>query len=213
VKPSASSSNRRWRVLAEVLANTPTGDVLRTEELPSRDAFSGFLARFLKASFDRTGTDEPGVPISGVSDMYFKKSVEELLRAPYRPSQFFHPVKYAALSWANYFAIKILWIQDPKTLITITEQQAERPAAADQKVDAIRLSLVSQGGDRRYIQAAYANLHKPMKFMEIIPHGNPYTSIWARVSEGINVLFANISKKGHNCRHGSASGIPQWPSH
>jgi hypothetical protein len=133
-----------WQVVGEILAHTPTGDALREEELSSRDAFLGFLAHFLWDSFGRVASGAPEVPVSHVPSTYFAKTTEEFLRAAYRPDQFFHPVKYAALSWAEYFAIKILWIHDPNTLITMAEQQATTATLEDREGHTVRLSLLSQ---------------------------------------------------------------------
>ena len=52
--------------------------------------------------------------------------------------------KYSALTWPEYYAIKILWLSAPDTLLVITEAQISSVPMEPQVPDAIRLSLLSQ---------------------------------------------------------------------
>ena len=147
--------SERWNVLGAILAHTPTGDVLQEQPLPAREAFLAFLARFLESSFGRPAALDPEIPVRHVPARYFKWSFEEFLRAPFRANQFFHPVKYAALSWAEYFAIKFLWLQDPESLIRIAESQVIAAGLEDWSENAVRLSLLSQIASEAALSAEF----------------------------------------------------------
>jgi hypothetical protein len=53
-------------------------------------------------------------------------------------------VKYAALTWPEYFAVKILWAHDPDALLSITESQAATVSPEGRQTDTVKLSLLSQ---------------------------------------------------------------------
>ena len=136
--------SERWNVIGAILAHTPAGDTLQEQTPSSREAFLAFLARFLGTSFGRSATVDPDVPITHLPARYLKWSFEEFLQAPFRVDQFFHPVKYVALTWAEYFAIKLLWLRDPDSSITIAEQQVIGAALEDRPGNVVRMSLLSQ---------------------------------------------------------------------
>lgn len=131
-----------WEVLAEMLANTPAGDS-RFRELESAHGFLEFLAKFLGASFNRT-LDEENKELAVVDVRFFREPVETLLYSPYHMGHLFHPTKYAALTWAEYFSIKILWWYAADTLLTIAETQMASVPFEPLSSDAVRLSLLSQ---------------------------------------------------------------------
>jgi len=134
----------KWDVLGEIMANTPAGDMIHTGELSAETAFLTFLAECLRNSFGRAHNDEVDTPLAHVASSYFKESVETLLASSYRPESFFHPVKYAAFSWPEFFAVQILWRHAPDTLLSITETQAAGLPEDNRQPDAVRLSLLSQ---------------------------------------------------------------------
>ncbi len=134
----------KWEVLGDILADTPAGNMLDTAELSANTAFLNFLAHFLSNSFCRVHSEEVDAPISHVATSFFQKSTQELLTASYKPHHFFHPVKYTVLTWAEYFAVKILWAQDPDALVSITETQTATVQAEIRQTEAVKLSLLSQ---------------------------------------------------------------------
>ncbi|MEY2335242.1 VPA1262 family protein [Acidithiobacillus ferrianus] len=131
-----------WEVLGEVLAHSPFGDY-RFHELESVRDFLEFLARFVDASFNRA-YDEGDKELAVVDDRLFREPVDALLHSSYHPHHLFHATKYAALTWAEYFAIKFLWWYSPDTLVAIAEAQVARVPIEPQASDAVRLSLLSQ---------------------------------------------------------------------
>jgi len=134
----------KWDVLGEILANSHAGDMIRAVELSAETAFLVFLAEFLSNSFGRVHTEEVDAPLAHVGSTYFRKSVETLLATSNRPEHFFHPVKYSALSWSEFFAVQVLWFHAPDVLVSITEAQAATVAEESRQSDAVKLSLLSQ---------------------------------------------------------------------
>lgn len=131
-----------WEVLGEVLAHSRTEDSDFREREFDHD-FLEFLARFLKASFDRAH-DQVDNELAVVEAWFFREPVETLLHSSYRPHRLFHTTKYAILSWAEYFTIKLLWWYAPDALLAIAEAQMACVPMEPQGPDAVRLSLLSQ---------------------------------------------------------------------
>lgn len=132
-----------WEVLGEVLAHSHAGDG-RFRALESERGFLEFLARFLKASFNRAH-DELDEEWAVIDVRFFREPVENLLHSSYRPHHLFHATKYSALTWSEFFAIKILWWYAPDALIAIAEAEMRgRVPLEPQRPDMVRLSLLSQ---------------------------------------------------------------------
>jgi hypothetical protein len=132
-----------WEVLGEVLAHSSTEDS-RLREFESERGFLQFLARFLEASFNRPA-DLVDKELAVMDPRLFRESVETLLHSPYHPHHLFHPTKYAALTWPEYFTIRFLWWYAPDDLLAIAEAQiANVPLEEPQGRDTVGLSLLSQ---------------------------------------------------------------------
>lgn len=137
-----SNFTETWEVLGEVLAHSRTEDS-GFHDLESEHGFLKFLARFLKASFDRAH-GEVDKELAVADARFFREPVETLLYSSYRPHHLFHATKYAAVTWSEYFTIKFLWWYAPDTLLAIAEAQVADTPIAPQGPDAVRLSLLSQ---------------------------------------------------------------------
>jgi hypothetical protein len=133
----------QWGMIAEILANTHAGSSLHTADLSTETAFLSFLAEFLSRSFERKHDSEVDSPLAHVASRYFQEPVEVLLASSYRPESFFHPVKYAVLNWAEFFALQILWHYAPEELLSITEAQTAT-LSDESQFDGVKLSLLSQ---------------------------------------------------------------------
>ncbi len=131
-----------WEVLSEILAHSRTEDG-RFGEFESKHAFMEFLARFLESSFKRAYGDVDK-ELALTEARLFMEPVETLLASSYHPHHFFHAVKYAALTWPEYYTIKFLWWYAPDALLAIAETQAVGVPTEPQVPDAMRLSLLSQ---------------------------------------------------------------------
>jgi hypothetical protein len=131
-----------WEVLGEVLAHSPTEEgCLREPE--SKHGFLEFLARFLKASFNRA-CDQVDKELAVTDARLFREPLETLIHSSYSLDRFFHPTKCVALTWAEYYTIKFLWWYAPSALLAIAEAQAVGVPLEPQAPDAMRLSLLSQ---------------------------------------------------------------------
>ena len=139
-----SNFREQWNVLGEVLAHSPGGDLLDTTDLSAKTAFLNFLAQFLGDSFGRVYSVEVDAPIAVVSSSHFQAAIDTLLTKSYKPHHFYHSVKYAALTWPEYFAVKILWVHDPDVLLSLTEAQTGTVSMESRQTDAVKLSLLSQ---------------------------------------------------------------------
>jgi len=131
----------KWEVLGEILAHSPAGDILDVTDLSSKTAFLDSLALFLSDSFLRVQSEEVDAAIAVVANSHFLESIDVLLTKSYRPHHFYHPVKYAALTWPEYFAINILWSNAPDKLLSIAEAQV---MSLNESQTTVKLSLLSQ---------------------------------------------------------------------
>lgn len=137
-----SDFTANWEVLGDVLAHSSTKDNY-SRELESERGFLALLVLFLETSFNRAH-HEGGKELSMMDAQFFGKSVEALLHSSYHPHHLFHTTKYAALTWAEYFAVKFLWWYAPDALVSIAEAQMANVPVEPQRSDAVRLSLLSQ---------------------------------------------------------------------
>jgi hypothetical protein len=140
--PSFTDFMATWDVLGDLLAHSSVGDG-DFRELESERGFLEFLTRFLAASFNRTH-DETDKELAVLGSPFFHDPVEALLHSSYRPDHLFHPTKYTALTWSDYYAIKFLWWYAPDDLLVIAEAQMANLPSEPQAPDAVRLSLLSQ---------------------------------------------------------------------
>lgn len=131
-----------WEVLGEVLAHSRDGD-RRFSELASNGGFLKFLAQFIEGSFIRK-PDETDRELAVVDGRLFQMPITALLHSSYRHEHLFHGTKYAALTWSESYAIKLLWWYASDALLTIAEAQAARVSIEPQGTDGVRLSLLSQ---------------------------------------------------------------------
>ena len=131
-----------WEVLGEMLAHSRTEDS-RSGELKSEHGFLEFLRQFLETSFDRVH-DGVEQEFAVTNARFFREPVETLLYSSYQLHHLLHPTKYVALTWAEYFTIKLLWWHAPDTLLAIAEAQAASLSVEPQDPHVVRLSLLSQ---------------------------------------------------------------------
>lgn len=133
---------KTWEVLGEILAHSHVGDH-HFHELESEQGFLRFLAQFLDASFDRAH-HQPGGELTVMSAKFFSESTDSLMSSSYRLHQVVHPIKYAALTWPEFFAVKLLWHSAPDALLSLVEAQLLRMPVEPEDPDMMRWSLLSQ---------------------------------------------------------------------
>ncbi|MGF6203968.1 VPA1262 family protein [Pseudomonas laurylsulfatiphila] len=137
-----SDFSEMWEVLGGILAHSRTEDRYFSEIEPVRD-FLEFLTRFLSTSFSRTIGEEDS-QFAVIDAQLFQKSLDHLLHSSYHPHHLFRAIKYSALTWPEYFAIKFLWRYAPNALLAIAETQMAGVPVESQGPEAARLSLLSQ---------------------------------------------------------------------
>lgn len=131
-----------WEVLGDVLAHSHIEDRDFTA-LVSKNGFLEFLRHYLGASFKRAyAEDEKELTLT--NPQLFLEPIETLLHKSYHLDYLFHPTKYIALTWAEYYAIRILWRHAPSVLLTITEDQIAELRMESQSSEVMRLSLLGQ---------------------------------------------------------------------
>lgn len=131
-----------WEVLGEILAHSHTEDSC-IRELESKRGFLELLARFLEASFNRAHS-EVDKGLATLDARFFREPVETLLHSAYNLHHLFHPIKYAALTWPEYFCVKFLWRCSPDTLLEMAEAQMASVPMEPQGREVVRLALLSQ---------------------------------------------------------------------
>lgn len=137
-----ANSESAWNIAGEILAYTPVGDDNLTE-LKKETKFIVFLSAFLSSSFQRRVTDDDNY-VSVIDPRYFKSSLEECLSDPVRLEQFHRMVKHKCITWAEFYAIKLLWDNAPELLIEHIESEISHLNDEFSSVDTIRLSLLGQ---------------------------------------------------------------------
>jgi hypothetical protein len=131
-----------WDVLGEMLAHSHIEDYDLRDLEPKRD-FLDFLVQYLNASFSRA-LDLADTALALIEPRFFQEPIDARLHSAYRLHHLFHPIKYTALTWPEYYSIKFLWWFAPNALLTIAETQMASVAMEPQSADAMRLSLLSQ---------------------------------------------------------------------
>lgn len=131
-----------WDILGDVFAHSHMGEDM-FHEFQYKGDFLISLCRFLEVSFSRL-PDTTDQEFSMVGIDFFRKSVEDFLYSPYLIDHLYHPIKYKALTWAEYYAIKILWCHAPDCLLMLTEAQISNLLLESSETDIMRLSLLSQ---------------------------------------------------------------------
>ena len=131
-----------WQVLGNILANSPAGDSsLRC--LQGEQEVLTFLARFLEDSFKREA-DGDAVPQNLVRIDLLRESFDALLYSGYQVWSFIHPTRYPPLTWAEYYAIQILWECTPVLLLELVAKRLAKLPAVPSVRESVPLALLSQ---------------------------------------------------------------------
>lgn len=131
-----------WEVIGDVIAHSHIEEY-RLRGLEPEHGFLEFLAQFLEASFNRNH-DKCGKEVTVIEARFFQMPVETLLQSSHHPHHLFHPIKYTALTWTEYYTIKFLWWYAPDALLSIAEAQMASIPTEPKEPDTVRLSLLSQ---------------------------------------------------------------------
>lgn len=113
--------NSAWDVVGIILANTKAGDSLRKESSTMNSKLSEALYAYLDS--DRRDAIQPSSERYGVINMseQLRQSLPELMKHVTEPSQVFGYC-VTEVSWGDYYAIKVLWLNDPLALVRWIEE-------------------------------------------------------------------------------------------
>ncbi|WP_268762571.1 VPA1262 family protein [Idiomarina zobellii] len=144
VKKKVSSEDfmDQWEVVGEFLANSRAGDT-DFQEILSETSFLENLMGYLTKSIQRTHKDLD-TDITVLEPHLFQRPIEKLLCSSYQLHHMCHMTKYTALTWPEYFAIKLLWSYDSKSLLELVAEESPKIPKEPDHADIIRLSLLSQ---------------------------------------------------------------------
>jgi hypothetical protein len=132
-----------WLILGELFANTTDG-LQVIDEFPYRAQFLAFLSDYIRLAFSRKHSQEVDNPLSHVAVSYFQTPLLQLFHSANRPESFVHFVKYAALSWAEWYAVRLLWRHSPEALVSLATAQVTLLPLGVNEDYAVQLSLLSQ---------------------------------------------------------------------
>lgn len=138
-----AAPHKLWEILAEILAHTPHGDAPLDATGEHRNELVNFLEKFLNTAFSRISDVSPDTSFESVQPQLFQQNLEIFLRGSYSHEHFRYRTRYQKLTWADAYAIKILWHLAPEKLVKLSEQHAS-VLDNDHHRDAIKLSLLSQ---------------------------------------------------------------------
>ena len=113
--------SRFWEVLSEIIAHTNNKYIYCIEE--SDVAFINFLKNYLNSSINSNAIVNLTNPVYGISENLLIDSLESLLNKPLNISRIIGFTKLSGISYANYYAITILWEYVPDDLLKIFESQ------------------------------------------------------------------------------------------
>lgn len=129
-------------MVGEFLANSRAGDT-DFQEILNETSFLENLMGYLTKSIQRTHKDLD-TDITVLEPHLFQRPIEKLLCSSYQLHHMCHMTKYTALTWPEYFAIKLLWSYDPKSLLELVAEESPKIPKEPGHADIIRLSLLSQ---------------------------------------------------------------------
>ncbi len=128
-----------WDVIGDLLAHSHNNEF----DIQNEHDFFELLTQFLEVSFNRSH-DETNRELAVVDSLLFQKTLKSLLQSSYRVEHLFHSTKYTALTWAEYYAISLLWQYAPQKLLLLAEEQISKISEDTQSIEIVRMSLLSQ---------------------------------------------------------------------
>ncbi|MFR4551698.1 MAG: VPA1262 family protein [Sutterella wadsworthensis] len=115
--------SRFWEVLSEIIAHTNNKYIYCIEE--SDVVFICFLKNYLISSINSNAIINSTNPIYRIAENLLIDSFKSLLNKQLNISRIMGSTKLSGISYANYYAVKILWQYAPDDLLKIFELQIE----------------------------------------------------------------------------------------
>ena len=140
--------NQYWDVTGNILANTPSGDPLDSCEIPDVVTLCDALLIYLKGKVSEESLDTFDAQDAFSYCQRLNDSIDKILHHG-RTSNFHHGIKFNAISWADYYAIKILWHHNPNHFLDFIEDSTKLISSnGDYKQKQIKIySILAQAID------------------------------------------------------------------
>ncbi len=134
--------SRFWEILSEIIAHTDNKYIYCIEE--SDVAFINFLKNYLNSSINSNAIVNLTNPIYGIAENLLIDSLESLLNKQLNISRIMGFTKLSGISYANYYAITILWQCVPDDLLKIFELQVVNLKNHESNNQVNRLIILNQ---------------------------------------------------------------------
>ncbi|HAU3269273.1 TPA: hypothetical protein JDJ25_003945 [Salmonella enterica subsp. salamae] len=128
-----------WDVIGDLLAHSHNDEI----NIQNEHNFIELLTQYLRLSFNRSH-DDTNKELAVVDSQLFQRTLKSLLQTSYRVEHLFHSTKYTVLTWAEYYAVCLLWRYAPKQLLLLAEEQITKMPKDTQGIEIVRISLLSQ---------------------------------------------------------------------
>lgn len=116
----------KWCALSDIFASSFTDNNINQLELYDKQQFIEQLVIFLKNNYKKIYTPtDPNKKVTIEIDSIIKEPFEKLLQSSKRIEHFRYQIKFSFLTWADVFAIKILWQFSPERLIDVLDSIME----------------------------------------------------------------------------------------
>ncbi|WP_220384625.1 hypothetical protein, partial [Klebsiella pneumoniae] len=91
-------------VIGDLLAHSHNDEI----NIQNEYNFIELLTQYLGLSFNRSH-DDTNKELAVVDSQLFQRTLKSLLQTSYRVEHLFHSTKYTVLTWAEYYAVCLLW--------------------------------------------------------------------------------------------------------
>ncbi|KAB7693757.1 hypothetical protein GBN24_03865 [Plesiomonas shigelloides] len=137
-----------WEIIGELLAHSPCGDSY-IEGLQHERKFISFLEHYLSSSIERLWQGDKTECLI-IDPKYLNMTLDELLHSPLKLYQLAVVIKYNAITWSEFYAIKYLWDLSPQSIISLMENALVELSTCNQitddylSVNYVKLSILWQ---------------------------------------------------------------------
>lgn len=131
-----------WCIFGELLANSPDENPYFARSIKVNSFFSNlnqYICESFKRKIDTTDSD-----ISVIDRNVLIMPLDKLLQSSQQPYHMARFVKYTLLTWAEYYAVKLLWEYDPKSLITLIETEIPKLPVNTNLDNIVQVSILCQ---------------------------------------------------------------------
>jgi hypothetical protein len=114
--------NQYWSIVGHILANTPAGDFFDDSYQSFIETLSNSLLNYLNNRINLNCSNAFDIQEAFSYCQSLKHSLNKIIHYD-RTSEYHHGIKFNAISWGEYYAIKILWHYNPSSLLSFIEEK------------------------------------------------------------------------------------------